>query len=84
MQQRKYDPKPCSNQHEAPSTARDTSDGKVLIWFKGPSEDPPEEYDYSVTHRTRSNWRVYFLLVCFVAMPICAAVVLVRSLILGV
>lgn len=71
MTECKFDPKPGSNQREAPSTARDTPDGKVLIWFKGPDEPPPKEFHYSVSHRSKAGWRVYFLLVGVLAVPVC-------------
>jgi len=77
MTQRKHDPKPGSNQGEAPSTSRDTPDGKILIFFKGPGKKPPEEYDYSVSHHTRKGWRVYFLLVCAALVPVCLLVRLI-------
>ena len=80
MVRRKYDPKPASNQREAPSTTRDTPDGKVFIWFKPKGAPKPEEYDYSVSHHTRAGWRVYFLLVCFAALPVCLLVRLVIGL----
>jgi len=70
-QQYKHDPKPGSNQREAPSTSRDTPDGKILMWFKGPDEAPPEKYHYSVPHKGGSGWRVYFLLVCVAFVPVC-------------
>ena len=79
MTRRKYDPKPGSNQREAPSASRDTPDGKVLIWFKPKSAPKPEEYDYSVSHHTRVGWRVYFLLTCFLAVPVCCVIRLVMG-----
>ena len=77
MQQRKYDPKPGSNQREAPHTTRQTPEGKECVWFKPKSAPPPEKYDYSVSHTGRANWRVYFLLVCSVLVPICLLVWLI-------
>ena len=81
MTKYRRDPKPGWGQDQAPNAVRDTPQGKEVIWFRPKSAPKPERYDYSVPDRAQPGWRVYFLVLCFLAVPLCCIARLVATLI---
>ena len=77
MSKCRRDPNPDWNQNQTPNTVRNTSQGREAIWFKPKAAPKPEKFDYSVPHQSRAGWRVYFLLLCALAVPVCCVVRLV-------
>jgi hypothetical protein len=83
MSKCRRDPNPEWNQGEAPDLVTQTPSGPVAAWFRPKSAPKPGEYDYSVAHRTRPGWRVYFLLLGVLAIPICCLVRLIATFLEG-
>ncbi len=77
-------PKPGWGHNQAPDLVTPTSDGRLAIWFRPKAAPKPEEYDFSVPHRGSTSWRVYFLALCTVMVPLCCIARLVTALVEGV
>lgn len=73
----KTDMKPACNNGRGPDVITPANNGRVEVYFRR-EDDPPEEYDYSVSHRYMRGWRVFFL---FVPMAVC--LVLLALLLMG-
>ena len=80
MTKYRRDPNPDWGQDQAPNAIRQAPEGREIIWRRPESAPKPERYDHSAPDRTRPGWRVYFLALCFLAIPLCCVARLVTTL----